>query len=250
VRRLAWRRVVVRYRGSLLGMAWSVISPLLTLAIFTLVFGVMFGSRWSDEPDTLQYALLLYLGLCVFWYVSECLGEAASLLADHVSYVKKVVFPLEVLPWIVSVTALFHLGIRLAVFVVAWTLIQGMPPVTLALLPIVLAPLVAMTLGLIYLVACAGALLRDLREGMALLLTALMFLSPILYPMSVVPEAFRPFMLANPLTLPVEQVRAVAVFGEAPSVATLAVVAVASCVMAWLGLAVFTRLRGVFADVV
>ncbi len=250
VSRLAWRRVVVRYRGSLLGASWAVLSPLITLAIFTLVFGVMFGSRWSDEPDTLRYSLLLYLGLCVFWYLSECLGEAASLLADHASYVKKVVFPLEALPWVVSLTALFHLGIRLLVFVVAWTALQGVPPPTIALLPLVLVPLVLATLGLTYMVACAGALVRDLREGMALLLTALMFLSPILYPIHAVPEAFRSWLMLNPLSVPVDMARGVAAFGELPAPGSFAVSLVASWALAWLGMAGFARLRGVFADVV
>ncbi len=248
--RLTWRRIVARYRGSMLGASWSVLSPLLTLAIFTLVFGVMFGSRWSDEPDTLQYALLLFLGLCVFWYVSECLGEAATLLEGHASYVKKVVFPLEVLPWVVSLTALFHLGVRIAIFLVAWTLLQGIPPATLVWLPVVLIPLVLATLGLTYVIACAGALVRDLREGMQLLLTALMFLSPILYPLSVVPEAMRPWMMLNPLTIPVELVRDVAAFGVMPATAPLLLLLGVSWAMAWIGAAVFARLRGVFADVV
>ncbi len=248
--RLAWRRIVVRYRGSLLGTSWSVLSPLLTLAIFTLVFGVMFGSRWSDEPNTLQYALLLFLGLCVFWYVSECLGEAATLLEGHASYVKKVVFPLEVLPWVVSLTALFHLAIRLALFVAAWTVLEGPPPWTVVWLPLLVVPLVLATLGLTFLVACAGALVRDLREGMQLLLTALMFLSPILYPLAAVPEAFRSWMMLNPLTLPVELVRGAAAFGESPDLATFGVLVLASWALAWVGTAVFARLRGVFADVV
>jgi lipopolysaccharide transport system permease protein len=250
VRRLAWRRVVVRYRGSLLGASWAVLSPLITLAIFTLVFGVMFGSRWSDEPDTLRYSLLLYLGLCVFWYLSECLGESATLLADHASYVKKVVFPLEALPWVVALTALFHLAIRLVVFGVAWTALQGPPPATIVLLPAALLPLVLTTLGLTYLVACAGALVRDLREGMALLLTALMFLSPILYPIHVVPEPFRAWLILNPLSVPVEMVRGVAAFGAWPSPGVAAASFAASWALAWTGLAFFMRLRGVFADVV
>ena len=248
--RLAWRRIAVRYRGSLLGSAWSVLSPLLTLAIFTLVFGVIFGSRWTDDATTLQYALLLYLGLCVFWFVSECLGEATSVIADHASYVKKVVFPLEILPWILVVTALFHLAIRLAVFVLAWAILEGPPPMTLLALPLVFAPLVLATVGLGYVIACAGALVRDLREGMALLLTALMFLSPILYPLDAVPVAFRPLIRLNPLTLPVEQVREVAAFGMAPDPMACALALLVSWAMAWVGAALFARLRGVFADVV
>jgi len=248
--RLAWRRVVVRYRGSLLGLFWSVLSPLLTLAIYTLVFGVMFGSRWTDDATTAQYALLLYLGLCVFWFVAECLGEATSVIADHANYVKKVVFPLEVLPWILVATGLFHSAIRLTIFIVAWTLFEGAPPRTTLALPLVYLPLVLVTVGLSYMIACAGALVRDLREGMALLLTALMFLSPIFYPMSAVPEAFRGIIRLNPLTLPVEQVREVAAFGTAPDLVSFAIALAASWLIAWLGAALFARLRGVFADVV
>jgi lipopolysaccharide transport system permease protein len=248
--RLAWQGIVVRYRGSLLGSVWSVLSPLLTLSIFTLVFGVIFGSRWSDDANTVQYALLLYLGLCVFWLVSECVGEATSVISNHASYVKKVVFPLEVLPWTLVVIALFHSAIRLAIFVVAWAVFEGMPPLTIVFLPAVYLPLVLSTVGLVYVISCAGALVRDLREGISLLLTALMFLSPIFYPLHTVPEAFRPLVLLNPLTLSVELVRDVAAFGKAPDPIVWVWAVLASWVFAWLGAAIFARVRGVFADVV
>ncbi|MCH2185124.1 ABC transporter permease, partial [Myxococcota bacterium] len=172
---LARKRIVARYRGSILGIVWSFVLPALMLTIYTLVFGVVLQSRWSaGESTTTEYAFLLYLGLCVYWLVSECVSEAPLLIQNHANYVKKVVFPLEILPWVSLADALFHSAIRIAVFVIALTLFQGPPPATILLLPFIWLPLCLWTLGLCWILAAAGAFLRDLHEVMGLILVALL----------------------------------------------------------------------------
>ncbi|MFP8873464.1 MAG: ABC transporter permease [Myxococcota bacterium] len=248
---LTRKRIVLRYRGSVLGVVWSFIVPTLTLAIYTLVFGVVLRARWSsEESSTTEYALLLYLGLCVYWFVSDCVSEAPSLIANHSNYVKKVVFPLDVLPWVSVSDALFHSVIRLLVFVIVFSVLWGLPPWTIVLLPIIWLPVCLWTLGLCWILAAAGVFLRDLREIISLMLIALLFLSPIFYSIDRLPSLARTMVLLNPVALPVIQTRDVAYYGVIPDPWLWLEVAVGSAVFAWVGHAIFSRSRGAFADVV
>jgi lipopolysaccharide transport system permease protein len=254
-RELVWaltrQRIVLRYRGSVLGVVWSVLSPALTLGIFTFVFGVMLRPRWSPEStDTTEFALLLYLGLCVFWFVSECVSESPSLIANHSPYVKKVVFPLEILPWVSVSNALFHTAIRLVVYFAAAALLAPSPTWTAVLVPLVFVPLCLSTLGVCWILAAAGVFLRDLGEIVSLILTALLFLSPVFYSIDSVPESLRFLILANPISLPVDQLRDVAYRGALPDPTTWAALTGVSYALAWSGSAIFRRARSAFADVV
>lgn len=248
---LTRKRVVTRYRGSALGIVWSFIVPALTLAIYTVVFGIILQSRWSrGDSTTTEYAFLLYLGLCVYWLVSECVAEAPSLIQSHTNYVKKVVFPLEILPWVSLSDALFHSAIRLGVFVIALTLFHGLPPLTILLLPLVWLPLCLWTLGLCWILAAAGAYWRDLREIIGLILVGLLFLSPTFYSMEAVPEEARSLIMLNPISLPLMQTRDVAYYGIVPNLGSWLVVLVLSLIFASVGHAIFARCRRGFADVV
>ena len=248
---LTRKRVVTRYRGSLLGVIWSFIVPALTLAIYTLVFGVILQSRWSrGDSTTGEYALLLYLGLCVYWLVSECVAEAPSLIQNHANYVKKVVFPLDILPWVCLSDALFHSAIRLGVFVIAFTILEGLPPVTILLLPLIWLPLCFWTLGLCWILAAAGAYWRDLREIIGLILVGLLFLSPTFYSIDAVPEAARSVIMLNPISLPLMQTRDVAYYGIIPDLGSWSAMLALSLVMVCLGHAIFVRARRGFADVI
>ncbi len=248
---LTRRQIVVRYRGSLLGIVWSFLSPALTLAIYTLVFGVVLRARWTtEESGTTEYALLLYLGLCVYWLVSDCVAEAPSLILNRPNYVKKVVFPLEILPWVSLADGLFHTGIRLIVFLAAFSILQGPPPVTIVLVPVVFLPVCLWTLGLCWILAALGVFIRDLREAISLVLVAMLFLSPVFYRTDQLPEFARLAILLNPITIPVMQIRDLAYFGVVPDPALLASVFVASGIFARAGYSIFARSRGAFADVV
>jgi lipopolysaccharide transport system permease protein len=244
------QRIVSRYRGSVLGVTWALLSPALNLAVFTLVFGVIFKPRWAaEEVDTMEYALLLYLGLCAYWFVSECIAEAPGLIVHHANYVKKVVFPLDVLIWVSISTAMFHAVLRLLVFAIAYLGIKGQLPMTFALLPLVWLPLALMTLGLSWLLAAVGVFVRDLGEVVALALTAMLFLSPVFYSVESVPETFRWLIAINPITQPITQLRDVAYFGELPAARSWLQLIATTYAVAWLGHALFMRSRRSFSDV-
>jgi len=226
-----------------------ILSPALMLAIYTLVFGMIFKPRWAAETEgTTEYALLLYLGLCAYWFISECVAEAPGLIVQHANYVKKVVFPLDILVWVSISAATFHSAIRLGVFAIACLLIEGQLPLTIALLPFIWLPLVLMALGFSWALSAIGVFVRDLGEVVALALTAMLFLSPVFYSVESVPEAFRWLLLLNPITEPIGELRDVAYFGNLPGPGAFLLTTLISYLAASLGHALFLRSRKAFSD--
>lgn len=253
---LVRKEIVARYRGSVLGLLWSLATPLLLLSVYTFVFGVVLDARWprkiaASGDSRTEFALLLFTGLSVFWLFSECIGRAPSLVVAHAGYVRKLVFPLEVLPYVVLGSALFHLGISLLLLIAARTVILGgLPPVTSLLLPVALLPLVCLVLALSWGLAALGAFFRDIGHLVAIAVQAMLFLSPIFYPTSALPESAQLFTHFNPLAVAVEQVRGVLLWGSLPEWRLWLGHMAFSCAAAWLGLFCFERSRGALADVV
>ena len=244
------REVVGRYRGSFLGIFWSFFHPMFMLAVYTFVFSVVFKARWQSGSDSkTEFALILFAGLMVFNLFSECINRAPNLILAHASYVKKVVFPLEILPWVVIGGATFHLGISLAVWLIAYTLLFGVPHATALLLPVVLVPLVLFTAGLSWWLASLGVYLRDVSQFVNIVTTAMMFLSPIFYSTVSLPEQFRVIMQLNPLTPVIEQTRDLLFWNRFPDLTTLLLCYAFSAVIACLGFAWFQKTRKGFADV-
>ena len=250
VRALIHREVVGRYRGSVMGILWSFFNPLLMLLVYTFVFSVIFKARWSTGSDSkTEFALVLFAGLIVFNLFAECFTRAPSLILSNVNYVKKVVFPLEVLPWVVLGSALFHASVSLVVWLLAYAVLFGVPHATVILLPLVLLPLALLTVGLTWALASLGVYLRDVSQFVGSLTTVLMFLSPIFFPVSALPEKFRQLLLLNPLTPAIEQVRDVLYWGKVPSMGMLLIYFLGAVFVAWLGFAWFQKTRKGFADV-
>jgi len=234
-----------------MGLAWSFLNPLLMLCVYTFVFSVVFKARWgtNGEESRAQFALILFVGMIVFGVFSDVIGRASTLVVANVNYVKKVVFPLEILPVVALGAALFHGVVSLAVLAAFYAATNGYLHWTSLYLPIVLAPLLLLILGIAWLLASLGVFLRDAGQTVGILLTMAMFLSPIFYPVTTLPEAFRPLLMANPLTFMIEQARAVLIWGQPPDAAGLAIyTCVAVCVL-WAGYAWFQRTRRAFADV-
>lgn len=251
IRVLVKREVIGRYRGSLLGILWSFFNPLLMLAVYTFVFGVVFKSRWNVESDSkIEFALLLFAGLIVFNLFAECVNRSPVLILSNVNYVKKVVFPLEILPWVALGSAAFHAIISWSVWLAAYLIFFGIPHATVLLLPLVMLPLIFLIIGLTWWLASLGVYLRDVSQFVGVFVTVLMFLSPIFYPASALPEWFRNFLIINPLTTVVEQVRDVMFWGKFPDWLMLAVSFLISIIIAWLGFAWFQKTRKGFADVI
>jgi lipopolysaccharide transport system permease protein len=247
---LVKRDVVGRYRGSVMGLLWSFFNPVLMLAVYTFVFSVVFKARWTGGSDSkTEFALVLFAGLMVFNLFSECVNRAPSLILSNANYVKKVIFPLEILPIVVFGSSAFHFMISLFVWLIFYLAFFGVPPVTIIQLPLVMVPLVLMTLGFAWLLASLGVYLRDVAQIIAVLTTVLMFLSPIFYPMAALPEEYQFFMQISPLTNVIEQAREVMIWGKGIDWLGWFGQLLMSAMVAWLGFAWFQKTRKGFADV-
>lgn len=244
------REVLGRYRGSFLGLFWSFFNPLLMLAVFTFFFSVIFQARWGGGSGSkTEFALVLFAGLLVFNLFSEYIIRAPGLIVSNANYVKKVVFPLEVLPFVGLLSALFHVFISLAVWLMAYSLFFGMPHFTVIYLPLVLGPFCLFLVGLGWGLASLGVFLRDVSQFIGTLITALMFLSPIFYPVTTFPESYRYILYLNPLTTVIEQARDVLFWGRTPDFFMLGIYWLVSLAIAWVGFAWFQKTRKGFADV-
>lgn len=245
------REVVGRYKGSVMGLAWSFFNPVFMLAVYTFVFSVIFKSRWGvgGEESKTQFAVVLFVGMIVHGLFAEVLNRAPSLILSNVNYVKKVVFPLDTLPVIAMGVALFHSFISLGVLLAAFVLFNGYLHWTAIFTPFVLLPLVILTLGLAWMLASLGVFLRDVGQTIGIITTVMMFLSPVFYPVTNLPEEFRPWLMANPLTFIIEQAREVLIWGRLPDWSGLGIYTIAATVVAWLGYAWFQKTRKGFADV-
>ncbi|MFO1322757.1 MAG: ABC transporter permease [Burkholderiales bacterium] len=244
------REISGRYRGSLIGFGWAVLNPLLLLAIYTFVFSVVFRMRW-DGPvdDRFGFALVVYAGMLVHGFFAECMTRAPSLVVDNRNLVKRVVFPLEILPWSALVVAAFHFVVGVVLIVAARLASSGAVPVTALALPLVALPLALLALGVTYAFASLGVYLRDLSQVVGFLALTLLFMSPVFYPASAVPENWRFVIDWNPIAALIEMTRGALLFGRWPSAASLATLWGLGFAVAWLGFYGFQRTRRGFADV-
>lgn len=247
---LTQREVIGRYRGSVLGLFWSFFNPVLMLAVYTFVFSVVFKARWNAGSDSrTEFALVLFAGLMVFNLFSECVTRAPSLILSNTNYVKKVVFPLEILPWVTLGSAIFHTLISLVVWLIFYGIFLGIPSVKAGLILVVVLPLIAFTMGISWFLASLGVYLRDVSQIIGMLTTILMFLSPIFYPVASLPEEYRRVFQMNPLTPTIEMVRDVLIWGKSPDWSLYGISLVIALIVACLGFAWFQQTRKGFADV-
>ena len=249
---LARRDVIGRYRGSLLGVAWSLFNPILMLLVYTFVFSFVFRTRWrGDVGDShAGFAVLLFVGMIVHALFSEVANRAPTLILTNVSYVKRVVFPLEILPWVILGSALFHASVSLTVLLAAQLLLTHSLPWTLVVFPVVLAPFLALIIGVAWFLAALGVYVRDIAQTIGILTMAMLFLSPVFYPLSTIPPQIQPLFYLNPLTFIIEESRKVLLFGELPNWAGLCAYSLISLAIAWAGFWWFQRTRKGFADVI
>lgn len=244
------RDVIGRYRGSFLGILWSFLNPVLMLGVYTFVFSAVFQSRWSGSGEAkTEFALLLFAGLIVFNFFAECFNRAPGLVLAHGNYVKKVVFPLEILPVVSVVSALFHALISIGVWVLGYLLAVGVPHLTLLLFPLALVPLTLLVLGLSWWLAALGVYLRDVGQIAGVITTMLMFLSPIFFPLEALPEDYRPLLAWNPLAPAIAMMRDLLFWGAPLRIDDYLSYLMLCVGMAWLGFAWFQKTRKGFADV-
>jgi len=248
---LAKREVISRYRGSVMGLAWSFFNPLLMLAVYTFVFSVVFNARWGGQAGHRgEFAIILFVGILVHGIFAECINRAPTLITSNSSYVKRVVFPLDTLPWVAMGAALFHALVSLIVLLVAQLFIRGVLPATVIYLPLVLFPLILFTMGLAWLLAALGVFIRDIGQMTGILTTILLFLAPVFYPVEALPVQIREWIYINPLTFIIEQSRDVLVWGVNPDLVGLGKYLLFAVFVALLGYACFQKMRRGFSDVI
>lgn len=249
------REIAGRYRGSVFGLLWSLLNPLFMLAVYTFVFGVVMKSRWTmpDQQNathsTGQFAVILFCGLIVFQFFAEVVSIAPGLILNNANYVKKIVFPVQILPVVSAGAALFHTAVSLFVLLAFAYAIFGHIPLTLCLAPVVFAPLIVMVLGVAWLLASIGVYFRDMGQIVAPLVTATMFLSPVFFQRASLPVWLQPWLSLNPLTIPVESFRDVVIFGLLPDWTSLFYYSGVAIAVAFLGYHFFQKTRRGFADV-
>lgn len=250
IAQLTRREVISRYRGSVIGLAWSFFNPLLMLAVYTFFFSVVFQARWGGEGATKsEFAIFLFCGILVHGLFAECINRAPTLILANVNYVKRVVFPLDILPWVAMGSALFHAAVSLIVLLIAQVALKHSITYSALLFPVVLLPLILMSMGVAWIFAAIGVFVRDIGQITVVLTTVLLFLSPVFYPITAMPERYRPWIEANPLTFIIEQARVVLILGGSPNWLLLGKYTVGGLAVAMAGYWVFQRMRRGFADV-
>lgn len=234
-----------------MGLAWSFLNPLLMLVIYTFVFRVIFNARWdtSVNESNIDFAIILFVGLICHALFAECVNRAPGLIISNVNYVKKVVFPLEILPAVALGSALFHAAASMLVLLAVVLPTNGTLHAQVLLVPILIVPIAATALGLGWFLASLGVFVRDVGQVTGIFTTALLFLSPVFYPLSAMPEKYRGLIQINPLTFAIEQTRGAVIWGDNPDWALYAVYLGVGLLTAWAGFWWFQRTRRGFADV-
>jgi len=249
-RELTKRDVLGRYRGASFGLLWSVLSPFLMLLVYTVAFGSIFKSRWPQQaeggPD---FTLILFVGLIVHGFFTECLSRAPQLIVGNPSYVKRVVFPLEILPWPMLLSAFFHAVMNGLVLIGLFALRFGAPPWTVVLFPLVLLPLALVGAGTGWLFASLGVYLRDISQITGVMSAALLFLSSAMVPVDTLSPSYQLVFRLNPLTFIIDEARKVALWGQLPDWTGLGLYSLGALVFCYLSYAWFRATRPGFADV-
>lgn len=248
---LAWRETVSRYKGSYFGLLWSLLTPLLMLCVYTFIFSEVFKSRWPnlDEASKGAFALILFSGLIIFNFFSECIGRSPGIVTSNANFVKKVIFPLEILPVTIVLSTLFQALVSVIILFIFEFVILGSIPETAILLPVVMLPVIFLTVGLSWFFAAVGVYLRDLGQTIGIVLTGLLFMSPIFFPITSFPEQWRGVALFNPLAMPIEQMRNVLIFSKGIDAGYFVYYMPISLGVLLVGFVVFQSLRKGFPDV-
>lgn len=249
------RGIIGKYKGSIMGVFWSFLTPILMLLVYTFVFSTVFKAKWSADDLSViqpksQFAIILFIGMIVHSLFAEAVNSSTSLILSNSNFVKKVVFPLEILPVIQVGVSLFACIINLVVLILALMFMGYELHWTIFFIPIVLLPILFLTLGFSWFLSSLGVFVRDINQPVIIMTTIMMFLAPVFFPMNAIPNEYHMLILLNPLTFIIEQARAVLIWGQYPNVYGLFVYYVTSILVAWAGYAWFQKTRKGFADVI
>ena len=245
---LTKRDIIGRYKGSVLGLLWSFLHPLVLVIVYTVVFGFVFKAKWGVELKQ-NFSILLFSGLIFHAYLSECLVRSPTLIINNINLVKKVVFPLEVLSWVLTFSSMFHFFASAIILFSAQYILSGHVYITWLYLPLLLFPITILCLGLGWLLSALSIFLRDITQVTTIISTILLFLCPIFYPMELVPSKFQLFLYLNPLTFIVEQSRQIIIYGNSPDIVGLFIYTCLIFVFTQISYIWFMKVRRYFADV-
>ena len=254
-RELLWqftlRNVELRHKGSHLGLVWSILNPLLMLGLYVLVFGYVFGGSYGVIPQETRfdYALGMLVGLTLFGFTAEALGSSVSVIVANPNFVKRVVFPLQILPIANVGAAVFHLLISLTLVLLGILLLgPGLMPGTLWL-PVILLPVILLAMGIAWLFSALGVFFRDIGQIVQFLTNVLMFASAVFYSAQKIPAAAWIYMRFNPVLLAIELARDATLWGRPLNYHHLAYLYLAGFAACYLGDLAFRRMKPAFADV-
>ena len=248
---LTTRDINSRYKGSILGIVWSFLNPLMMLCIYTFVFSVIFKARWPGGSESrTEFALVLFSGLIIFNLFAECINSSPHLISGNINYVKKIKFPLEILPFVSLGASLFHFVVSFIIWLVFYLLIFGIPSIKILFLTLILIPLLFTILGLSWFISSLSVYFKDFNQLVTIFTTVLMFLSPIFYPIEAVPEKFRLIMLLNPVAGTIEQARQILIWNGNFEVFSWLISFTFSFLFSILGFIWFKKIKRGFADVI
>ncbi|TGL90223.1 ABC transporter permease [Leptospira congkakensis] len=244
------REILIRYKGSFLGLIWAIVNPMIMLGIYTLIFGVIFRADWGGRMgNNSDFAFTLFVGLTVYQLFSEALIKSPMLIVNNANFVKKVIFPLEILPFVSLLASLFQMFINLLILIGYLVFFKKVFFVSMIFFPIIIIPHILFTLGVSYFFSSISVFIRDANQIVTYIATLVLYVTPIFYPLSAVPEKLRYLTLLNPISYVVEEARNSVVFGLTPQFLPLAVYAVISVIILALGYYFFQRTKPLFADV-
>lgn len=245
------REVVGRYKGSALGLLWSFLNPLLLLLVYTFVFSVVFKARWGGDlgESKTKFAIIMFVGIIVHGLFAEVINRSPGLIVGNANFVKKVIFPIEILPVVTLASALFHAMVSTLVLLIFLLAVNSYLSLTVLYIPLIILPLVLVTLGLSLIFTSLGVFIRDIGQITSIITMVMMFLAPVFYPITAVPESLRPIIMANPLTFIIDQARDVLIWGISPNWSGLACYTLVSVAVVWFGYFWFQKTRKGFADV-
>ncbi|OEE68507.1 sugar ABC transporter permease [Enterovibrio norvegicus] len=246
---LVKRDVLIRYKGSILGGLWNIINPLLMLAIYGFVFGIVFKAKWGVDTDK-NFAMILFCGLMVHTFVAEVINGCPLLIQSNANYVKKVVFPLEILPIKVVMVSLFNHIISLAILIFFIVSMGFGFAISWLYYPLLLFPLICISLGIGYIVTSMGAYVKDTAYIVGFITTILLFLSPIFYPVSAIPEKYHVFIFMNPFAYLIEQAREILIYDNMPDISGLVTYSIFSILFLLISMKFFNKLKAGFSDVI
>ncbi len=244
------REIQKRYQGTFLGLFWSFFTPLLMLAVYTLVFGFIFQGSYQHVGETkIQFALGLFCGMLIWEFIATSLAIAPMLMVHHANLVTKVIFPLEILPMAIVLSVLVHTVIGFIPLLLLIVFSQGTISLSAVSLFLIFGPVILYCLGITWILSALGVFLRDIGAAMPAVITVLMFASAIFFPITAIPAAWRWVVMINPAAVLICMARNALVFGVWPRWEVYGLQFLMSLVVAMIGYAFFMKVKSAFSDV-